>query len=388
VLTGDHVRAGADDGIVTLKKLHGLSAPKLTNLAERLVETLRAHRGASMRTLGEAFAAVVVGPREVRAKEALVKLLLDASELSDMPSADAAERRLALFREAAALRASGTFDRDALLARHAIGAAADDVERALYRDLPEHRIVLRPSILEAKTLVEDFDREQARALLLSARSLTVFLPRGANSLRRLVGRAKFLGLIPAAQERGEEIAITLEGPAARFETGSRYGLAFANFLPELEGLAAYRFEADVKLGPRTRGMFAWSGGVGTGHDDAPVAREAVTALATWLAPHFDRVALADAVLVGRAGALIVPDLTLTRGARSVHLELLEGTDTAQLETRCRTWPADSSDLLVCYREPKKPLKLREVAAIPEWCFGYRRSVATKLLLEHVARFLG
>lgn len=385
MLTGDHVRASAEDGVVTLKKLHGLSAPKLLNLAERLVEALRAQQGESMRTVTEAFAAVVAGPREVRAKEALVKLLLDGSELSDAPSADAADVRLALFREVAAARSAGTFDRNALLARHGIGATPEDVERALYRDLPEHRVLLRPSVLEAKTLVEDFDREQARALLLCARSLTVFLPRGSSTLRRLVGRAKFLGLIPAAREHGDEIAVTLEGPAARFEGGARYGLSFANFFPELEGLPSYRLEADVKLGPKTRGTFAWQGGVGTAAGEPP-ARESVTILADYLAAHFDHVAPSDAVLVGNAGALLVPDLTLTRGARRVHLELLDGADNGQLEARSKGWPHDSRELVVCYRQPTSAVKSRPVASLPPWCFGYRRAVATKLLLEHLTRF--
>ena len=388
MLTGDHVRASAEDGVVTLKKLHGLSAPKLLNLAERLVVALREQRGQSMRAVTEAFACVVAGPRETRAKEALVKLLLDGSQLSDMPVADAAELRLRLFRDVAAQRAAGTFERDALLARYDIGPSPDDVERALYRDLPEHRTLLAPSVLEASTLVADFDREQARALLLAARSLTVFLPRGTSALRRLVGRAKFLGLIPAAQERGDEIAVTLEGPAARFETGSRYGLAFANFFPELEGLPAYRFEADVKLGPKTRGTFAWRGGVGSARDDAPVAREAIVALHAYLTPFFDRVTLADAVLVGQAGALLVPDLTLVRGDRSVHLELLDGSDGGQLEARTRAWPRDARDLVVCYRESTNASKSRAVAQLPPWCFGYRRAVGTKLLLDHVARFFG
>lgn len=375
------MRASADAGIVTLKKLHGLSAAKVLDLATRLVEALRAQRGTSMRQVGEAFANVVTSPREVRLKEALIKLLLDGSELSDMPSASAAERRLDFFREAARARREGVFDRDALLAGHGIGSSADDVEHALYSDLPEHRILLRPSALEAKTLVEELDTAQARALLLSARSLTVFVPRG--SLRRLVWRAKFLGLIPSAQDRGDESAVTLEGPAAKFETSARYGLAFANFFPELEALPSYRLEAQVHLNRVSRGTFTWQGGTKMTEAEQPPARDAVLALAAALRPFFDEVSVANAILVGQSGQLVVPDLTLIRGTRRVHLELLEDANAELVRTRVDGWPADARDLIVAWKVPQKA---REPSAQPPWLFIYRRILATKLLAAHSARF--
>lgn len=387
MLTGEHVRASADDGVVTLKKLHGLSAAKVLDLAERLVETLRAQRGASMRQVTEALAGVVASPREVRLKEALVKLLLDASELSEIPSAGAAETRLAFFREAARQRRAGTLNREALLTHHGIGSAVEDIERALYADLPEHRLLLRPSVLEAKTLVEDFDRAQARALLLSARSLTVYLPRGATALRRLVWRAKFLGLIPAARERGEEVAVSLEGPAAGFESSARYGLAFANFFPELEALPSYRLEAAVHLNRVSRGVFTWQGGTGALDTGTLPAREAAATLMLSLAPHFDQVAVSDAILVGTSGQLLVPDLVIRRGDRQVHLELLESASTDLLQSRLQSWPSTARDLVVCCKQPAKAGQSHGNAPPPPWLFPYRRTLVPRLLAEHLARFL-
>jgi len=386
VLTGDHIRAAADAGVVTLKKLHGLSAPKALDLAGRLVETLRAQQGASMRQVTEAFAGVTASPREVRLKEALVKLLLDQSELSDLPTADAAERRLAFFREAARARAAGTFDRAALLAAHGIESSVDAVERALYTDLPEHRILLKPTVLEATTLIADFDKAQARALLLSARSLTVFVPRGGSALRRLVWRAKFLGLIPAAVEHGEEVAVSLEGPASGFESSARYGLAFANFFPELEALPRYRLEAMVHLTRVSKGVFSWHGGSGDREDTPLPARESTAALVLGLAPHFDHVALADTILVGQSGQLIVPDITVSRGEERVHVELLESAGADVVKARLESWPVDARKLVVCWKEPAKTTS-RGAHSAP-WLFAYRRTLAPRLVAEHVSRFFG
>lgn len=379
MLTADHVRAAADSGVVSLKKLHGLSAPKALALAERLVTILRAQRGASMRQLTEAFTEVPTSPREVRMKDALIKLLLDGSELSATPEGGATERRLRLFRAAAADRKADRFDRAALLAAHDV--PSEDVEGALYNDLPEHRVLLRPSVLNASTLIEDFDKEQARALLLSARTLTVMVPRG--SLRRLVARARFLGLIPTATERGEETVVTLEGPASKLEGGARYGLAFANFFPELEGLPRYRLEAEVQLSRASRGTFHWQGGTGIGESSALPLREPVAKLAEALRPHFDDVQPASALLIGHAGHLVVPDLTLTRGARSVHLELLEDGSSSLLAARLAGWPNAARDLIVCWKPAKTA---REPSPMPGWLFTYRRILATLSFVQFSERF--
>lgn len=390
MLTADLIRVQKDkSGEISVKSLHGLRRANVLTMATQLIEILHAERGNTQREVHDALAALDVGPREAKMKDALYKLLDDSSEWSEAPR-DCATLRLDLFRAAAAARAAGSFDRTALLAR--FGVDPNKVHEALYADLPEQRRLLTPSVLHAETLVDRFDEEQARALLLAARAMSVQVPRTSAAVRWVVQRARFFGLLANAHATDDAwVTIALSGPAADFAAG-KYGIAFANLLPQLEALPDYRLAAEVVLSRVTRGTFMWSKRRAETTTTMPL-RPAVQTLREGLQELWaseDLFATADdmvidecgEILIGADGLVVVPDLTLRRGKHAVHLELLEHATAAQLDARVAAWPENSRNLVVCYRENAQTACRKRVTP---WLFPYKRQLATRSFREFMLR---
>ena len=178
-----------------------------------------------------------------------IKLILDACDFSLRYDVDPVALRASLFSAAAAARAAGSFDRDAIVAGVARDAGlvrargADDVadddgavvadiaafDAALYADLDEARLVdssalkvLTPAALRAR-----WELNELQAFVLKATRLHIDVDASPRALRALLGAMKLQQLlfeVMPHEEGRAGVHLVVEGPATMFSQSTRYGM--------------------------------------------------------------------------------------------------------------------------------------------------------------------
>lgn len=303
MLGADRVHARRRGGELRLVRLDDKSRGRAEAMAHALVTALAQQVGASRGQVDEAIADVAArfdqGPSERRVLEGLIKLADDACVwASSAGDLDPVEVRRVVFEIASALRRAGHFAREGALSRAAevLGQPAELVESALYGDLrAAQRLVAAPP-MTARTLVEQWERAQAQAVLLRAVRLEVHVAcASAAAYRALFHRLKFLRLLhevhrlrddekwpDGARTGGHRIVV--EGPFSMFESVTKYGLELAMVLPVLESADAFHLAAEVRWGAnRTPLTFKLEGGVegsGARREAAPPLPDHVEAVLT------------------------------------------------------------------------------------------------------------
>ena len=334
MLTPELVHARRQKGQLVLVPLGGRAA-EAEALARELVTTAEGMVGQSRQELEAAFEAIEVAPRDRKLKDGLVKLVEDRLAFDVETATDPVEVRRAVFLRATAARRDGSFDRARVLAEagEALGLSPEAVDQALFCDLKSAHVVRpkQPGELVpggAPALVEGYDLAQRQAVLLRATEVAVELrdPERA-ALRSLLRKLKFLRLLFEARTLGlGAVHLRLDGPFSLFESTTKYGLALALALPWIEATGEHRIVAEVRWGKERLPLrFVVEGPRRREPAEGPPVPEELAVLLRKLAaqPQPWRAELADAVLVGTAGAAIVPDLVFTHadGAR-VYLELM------------------------------------------------------------------
>jgi predicted nuclease of restriction endonuclease-like RecB superfamily len=383
LLTADLVHTRRRGDRLTVVPLAPADRARARELAATYLDLARAHLGATRGALLEAWRAVVVGPGEQRLARGLVKLVLDRCEFEEGAGLDPAALRDELFSAAAlarrrgpgAIPASSTphpgllpagagpgrdpscatdgfdraapgrdpscatdgFDRAALLAAAAArrGVSVEDVEKALYADLPDAHLVRAFAAVSADALVESYDLAQVQAVLLRAVKVTATVRAGPAAYRYLFRRLKFLRLLHRIHRLPERrgglpggYAVEIDGPYALFESVTRYGLQLALAFPAIAACTEWALAADLRWGRDARSLrFELNGETslpaGTPEDGL---RDEVAALLEQLraADTPWRAAISAAVLDMPGAGLCVPDLELTHSktGQTVYLEVL------------------------------------------------------------------
>ncbi|MBI2393275.1 MAG: DUF790 family protein [Deltaproteobacteria bacterium] len=286
MLGADRVHARRRGGELRLVRLDDKSRARAEAMAHALITALAQQVGAPRGQVDEAIADVSArfdqGPGERRVLEGLIKLADDASTwASSAGELDPVEVRRVVFGIASALRRTGHFARDAALSRAAevIGQPPEALEAALYGDLRSAQRLVAAPPMTARTLVEQWERAQAQAVLLRAVRIEVHVAcASAASYRALFHRLKFLRLLHEVHRLREDEhwpngtrtgghRIVVEGPFSMFESVTKYGLELAMVLPVLESADAFHLSAEVRWGAqRTPLTFKLEGGA------APMAR--------------------------------------------------------------------------------------------------------------------
>ncbi|HEY8431575.1 MAG TPA: DUF790 family protein, partial [Sandaracinaceae bacterium] len=323
MLTADLVHARRRKGELRIAPLGPEQRARALVLASQFYEIARAHVGATREELSEAWSAIDVGPKERKLAEGLKKLVEDGLEFEVASQDDPVALRREVFELAAAMRRElddeGAFDREAVLAAIARsrGVEPSAIERGLYADLKSAHVLREVRTPPPRALVESYDLEQAKAVLLRAVRVSARV-RGATpgALRTLFRKLKFLRLLHRIErEPNGAFRIDIDGPYSLFESVTKYGVQLALALPAVTACGEWQITADVRWGADRRPLvFRWEGGARGGEsavpDRLPDEVEALLARfdgreSAWSA------ARADDVLELPGVGLCVPDLAFT-----------------------------------------------------------------------------
>ncbi len=238
----------ADDRITVefLRDTEGRVVAFLERLL-RLVERMKGFERASVVEL--------LRRQERRVRDAgrlagISKTLLDSCDFRPPPGSErASEIRDALFSARGALWPPVPGDErlpyeTAALVLQLDGA--DDVARLLYADAPRARLLRRTPHIDGRTLLDRYNTNLARALLLDAVSVTLTARGGWRGIFRAIKLARLMYTIERTGRTRRSYRVTLTGPAASFLTRpQRYGARFARVVPALTRAPGWRLEADV-----------------------------------------------------------------------------------------------------------------------------------------------
>jgi predicted nuclease of restriction endonuclease-like RecB superfamily len=228
---------------------------------DRLLRLLRRLEGAPLRTVNEALRRQERRVRDARRLSGIARTLLGMSRFEPPPGADrAAEFREALFQARGRRWPPLPGDED-LPYQEAAEALA--LPPALRRDLrhltradhPGERVLRRAPRVDAAALLDRYNLELARGVLLDASTVTVRARGGWKELVRAAKLARLMyRLVPEGSPgRGRRRAYRLEltGPAAPFLAHPRrYGARFASIVPALTRAPSWSLEARVQRGER------------------------------------------------------------------------------------------------------------------------------------------
>jgi predicted nuclease of restriction endonuclease-like RecB superfamily len=141
-------------------------------------------------------------------------------------------------------------DREAIVANAAaqLGIAPDDLEAAIFADLPPERRVLAPdSVPSPGELATLSNLQLCQILLTRAIEVQIRLVDGARPLVRWAQRCGLLCTALRGPTAGE-VVLQLSGPLSLFRRTTRYGRALGSMLGGLAGCRQFELIATLALG--------------------------------------------------------------------------------------------------------------------------------------------
>ena len=322
----------ASDGRLEVRGLGGSEerTPALLPFLDRLCRLVRRLEGCTRAGVTEALRRQDRRVRDAARLRGLAKVLLDACRFEAPPGAErSAEVRDHLFRAAGAEWPPADPRRPYRVAAEALGMDPADVDRLLYADRPDRRILVRAPKWDGPILLARYDFELARAVLLKAESLELRARGGWKATFRAIKLARLMAEVEREGRRTWRVRVT--GPASPYvRRPQRYGVRFARVLPALVGAPHARVDARV----HHRGQ-VWDFAVrGADHPvvknrrrryDSGWEEDLARVLREKIGPERQGWTLVreDAPLVLPGGRVFLPDFTLRHGdGREALVELV------------------------------------------------------------------
>lgn len=222
------------------------SDPRVLAFLDRALELVRRLEGRPVRVVTEALRRQERRVRDARRLRGITKTLLDVSRIEPAPGAERApEVRAALFRARGTMWPPLPGDREApyALAGTALGLAPADVARLLYADRPEAWLLVRAPRLTPEALLDRYNLELARGVLLDATRVALVAQGG---WRRIFAAVKLARLMYRLEPAGRGYRLELTGPAAPFVVrAERYGARLARVVPALVAAPRWQLDAEV-----------------------------------------------------------------------------------------------------------------------------------------------
>lgn len=323
MLTADLVQARRTKGKLVLTRMNADRQARALRIATELYDLAQAHVDLTRSELKAAWRAVEVPAKDRRLADGLQKLIDDGLAFEVAVDVDPIALRKEVFERATALRQGMSeeerFDAGALLeevgARR--GLDPDQIERGLFADLKGAHVLSQVGCAPPRTLVERYDLEQARAVLLRAIRVTARV-QGASpdALRTLFRKLKFQRLLhTVTREADGAFRIDIDGPISLFGPSTKYGLALAIALPAIMACGRWSIDAEIRWGKKRDEMtFALSGDAKI--DDAATPerlRDDVQQLLDRFAERDSKwsAAIADEIIDLPGVGLCIPDLAFS-----------------------------------------------------------------------------
>ena len=204
-----------------------------------------------------------------------------------------------------------------------LGATAEEIERALFADVPAACVVGPiPEDLTPTSLALSVNTALAQAFLCRAASVRIAL---SGNARSIVRRAHYARLLCSVDKRGEQVFLDISGPLALFQRTTKYGRALAGLLPALLWCDRFFLEAScVVRGTASTFRLATGAPLMPAREeprfDSRVEERFARDFAR-LAPDWDVTREPEAVQAG--DALVFPDFALVRRAPPRRRVLVE-----------------------------------------------------------------
>lgn len=336
MLTSKLVTARVQKGKLVVRALDRKRRARLLPIVEHYLAVLRGAEGRVIDEVNDDLQEVEIEARDRRMADGLKKLLLDRVEVGMPPEVDPPALRHALFTRAAEVRKASSdqapFDREAVLAEvaAALEITVELLEDGLFADLKKAQRVLSFTAIEADALLDGFDVEQAKAVLLKATRIVVDVQFAtAGAARTFFRKLKFRRLLFRIARRPDAgYRVEIDGPMNLFQASTKYGLQLALILPTLYECAHFELEADIKwFRDKDPVSYSLSGGAGP---DAAGPRSRLPDDVQRLVTRFRKlkseweVSSARRILDLRGIGLCVPDLEFKHpeSGLKVHLEVM------------------------------------------------------------------
>ncbi len=217
--------------VVFLEDSDGRAVPYL----DRLCRLVRRLEGRPRRTVVQALRRQERRVRDARRLAGIAKALLDLCEFRPLPGSERSpEVREAVFLARGERWPPVPGDPEApyRVAADLLGLPPEEVERLLYADRPSERVLVRAPQMDGRALLDRYNLELARAVLLDAVRVVVSARGGWRGIFRAIKLARLMYRIEPAGPETYRVEIT--GPAARFVTRpQRYGARLALVVPAL-----------------------------------------------------------------------------------------------------------------------------------------------------------
>jgi len=221
---------------------------RVTPFLDRLCRLVRRLEGRPRRTVAEALRRQERRVRDARRLAGISKSLLDACRFRPPQGAERAEEiREALFQ--ARGRHWPPTPGDLRLpyeeVAEAMGIPVEEVDRLLYADDPRAHVLARAPRMKGAALLDRYNLDLARGVLLNAVEMTVTARGGWKGIFRAVKLARLMYSIERAGKTQYRVHLT--GPASPYLVRpQRYGIRFVRVVPAVSRAPGWRLEATVE----------------------------------------------------------------------------------------------------------------------------------------------
>jgi uncharacterized protein len=222
---------------------------RIVAFLDRVLRLVRRLEGRERRAVVEALRRQERRVRDAGRLAGISRTILDACEFRVPPGAAAAAAvRDALFTARGSLWPPAHGD-DRLpyeTAALMLDIPAGEVDRLLYADAPAARLLARAPRIDGRALLDRYNTNLARAVLLDATRVTLTARGGWRGIFRAVKLARLMYTLERAGRTRRSFRLTLTGPAAPWlARPQRYGARFARVVPALTRAPGWRLEADL-----------------------------------------------------------------------------------------------------------------------------------------------
>lgn len=214
-------------------------------VAQELLTSYRSHIGLEYRALESEVVDRLPGlPAFARG---LKKLLDDRLVMSEVTGA--AKDRLEILAVAKDIRKrSLALEEFHQSLEEALGRTTQDIQKNLYADLAENRVVEDLKVKDPEALLHRYNFALVQGLVLRCKNLRIScVAPSVNQKRFFFRMLKFHRLLAQITMEKDQLLLDLSGPLGLFDTAQAYGLRLANFLPYVVHLPKWSIEAEISI---------------------------------------------------------------------------------------------------------------------------------------------